>query len=224
MDTDIARNLHAVQSTLPEGVALVAVSKFHPADSLRAAYEAGQRIFGESRVQELVAKQAALPADIEWHFIGHLQTNKVKQIVPFISLIHNIDSPHLLDEVERCAARCGRTVDCLLQLHIAEEETKFGFSPDECRDYLASGAWRALSHVRLRGVMGMATLTDDENTVRKEFESLHRFFGEIKASYFADDEKFSEISMGMSHDYRIALTCGTTMVRVGTLIFGERNY
>ena len=122
------------------------------------------------------------------------------------------------------AARCGRTVDCLLQLHIAEEETKFGFSPDECRDYLASGAWRALSHVRLRGVMGMATLTDDENTVRKEFESLHRFFGEIKASYFADDEKFSEISMGMSHDYRIALTCGTTMVRVGTLIFGERNY
>ena len=224
MDTDIARNLHAVQSTLPEGVALVAVSKFHPADSLRAAYEAGQRIFGESRVQELVAKQAALPADIEWHFIGHLQTNKVKQIVPFISLIHSIDSPHLLDEVERCAARCGCTVDCLLQLHIAEEETKFGFSPDECRDYLASGAWRAPSHVRLPGVMGMATLTNDENTVRKEFESLHRFFGEIKASYFADDEKFSEISMGMSHDYRIALTCGTTMVRVGTLIFGERNY
>lgn len=224
MEIDIARNLHAVQSTLPKGVTLVAVSKFHPVDSLRAAYEAGQRIFGESRVQELVAKQAALPADIEWHFIGHLQTNKVKQIFPFISLIHSIDTPHLLDEVERCAARCGRTVDCLLQLHIAEEETKFGFSLDECRDYLASGAWRALSHVRLRGVMGMATLTDDENTVREEFERLHRFFGEIKANYFADDEKFSEISMGMSHDYRIALTCGTTMVRVGTLIFGERNY
>lgn len=171
-----------------------------------------------------VAKQAVLPADIEWHFIGHLQTNKVKQIVSFISLIHSVDSPHLLAEVDRCAARCGRVVDCLLQLHIAEEETKFGFSFDECRDYLASGVWRNLTHVHLRGVMGMATLTDDEASVRREFASLQAFFAEIKKSYFPIDKNFSEISMGMSHDYRLALDYGTTMVRVGTLIFGERNY
>lgn len=221
---DIARQLNAVKSTLPAGVALVAVSKFHPVETLREAYDAGQRIFGESRVQELVAKEAALPKDIAWHFIGHLQTNKVKQIVPFISLIHSIDSPHLLEEVERCAARCDRRVDCLLQLHIAEEETKFGFSPDECRDYLASGTWRDLAHVRLRGVMGMATLTDDEQAVRREFATLQAFFAEIKEQYFAGDAAFTEISMGMSHDYRLALDYGTTMVRVGTLIFGERNY
>ncbi|HCZ21071.1 MAG TPA: YggS family pyridoxal phosphate-dependent enzyme [Porphyromonadaceae bacterium] len=221
---DIARHLDTVKSTLPAGVSLVAVSKFHPAEALREAYDAGQRIFGESRVQELVAKQTVLPSDIEWHFIGHLQTNKVKQIVPFISLIHSADSPHLLAEVDRCAARCSRVVDCLLQLHIAEEETKFGFSFDECRDYLASGVWSSLAHVRLRGVMGMATLTDDEASIRREFASLQAFFAEIKKNYFPLDKNFSEISMGMSHDYRLALDYGTTMVRVGTLIFGERNY
>ena len=221
---DIARHLDTVKSTLPAGVSLVAVSKFHPAEALREAYDAGQRIFGESRVQELVAKQAVLPSDIEWHFIGHLQTNKVKRIVPFISLIHSADSPHLLAEVDRCAARCSRVVDCLLQLHIAEEETKFGFSFDECRDYLASGVWSSLTHVRLRGVMGMATLTDDETSIRREFASLQAFFAEIKKNYFPLDKNFSEISMGMSHDYRLALDYGTTMVRVGTLIFGERNY
>ena len=221
---DIARHLDTVKSTLPAGVSLVAVSKFHPAEALREAYDAGQRIFGESRVQELVAKQAVLPSDIEWHFIGHLQTNKVKHIVPFISLIHSADSPHLLAEVDRCAARCSRVVDCLLQLHIAEEETKFGFSFDECRDYLASGVWSSLTHVRLRGVMGMATLTDDETSIRREFASLQAFFAEIKKNYFPLDKNFSEISMGMSHDYRLALDYGTTMVRVGTLIFGERNY
>ena len=221
---DIARHLDTVKSTLPAGVSLVAVSKFHPAEALREAYDAGQRIFGESRVQELVAKQAVLPSDIEWHFIGHLQTNKVKHIVPFISLIHSADSPHLLAEVDRCAARCSRVVDCLLQLHIAEEETKFGFSFDECRDYLASGVWSSLTHVSLRGVMGMATLTDDETSIRREFASLQAFFAEIKKNYFPLDKNFSEISMGMSHDYRLALDYGTTMVRVGTLIFGERNY
>lgn len=221
---DIARHLDTVKSTLPAGVSLVAVSKFHPAEALREAYDAGQRIFGESRVQELVAKQTVLPSDIEWHFIGHLQTNKVKQIVPFISLIHSADSPRLLAEVDRCAARCSRVVDCLLQLHIAEEETKFGFSFDECRDYLASGVWSSLTHVRLRGVMGMATLTDDEASIRREFASLQAFFAEIKKNYFPLDKNFSEISMGMSHDYRLALDYGTTMVRVGTLIFGERNY
>ena len=148
----------------------------------------------------------------------------MKQIVPFISLIHSADSPHLLAEVDRCAARCSRVVDCLLQLHIAEEETKFGFSFDECRDYLASGVWSSLTHVRLRGVMGMATLTDDETSIRREFASLQAFFAEIKKNYFPLDKNFSEISMGMSHDYRLALDYGTTMVRVGTLIFGERNY
>ena len=221
---DIARHLDTVKSTLPAGVSLVAVSKFHPAEALREAYDAGQRIFGESRVQELVAKQTVLPSDIEWHFIGHLQTNKVKQIVPFSSVIHREDSPHLLAEVDRCAARCSRVVDCLLQLHIAEEETKFGFSFDECRDYLASGVWSSLTHVRLRGVMGMATLTDDETSIRREFASLQAFFAEIKKNYFPLDKNFSEISLGMSHDYRLALDYGTTMVRVGTLIFGERNY
>lgn len=221
---DIQTNLRNVLAELPDGVRLVAVSKFHPAEAIREAYEAGQRIFGESKEQELAEKQKTLPNDIEWHFIGHLQTNKVKQIVPFISLIHSIDSPHLLEEVERCAARCDRRVDCLLQLHIAEEETKFGFSPDECRDYLASGTWRDLAHVRLRGVMGMATLTDDEQAVRREFATLQAFFAEIKEQYFAGDDAFTEISMGMSHDYRLALDYGTTMVRVGTLIFGERNY
>ena len=144
--------------------------------------------------------------------------------MPFISLIHSADSPLLLAEVDRCAARCSRVVDCLLQLHIAEEETKFGFSFDECRDYLASGVWSSLAHVRLRGVMGMATLTDDEASIRREFASLQAFFAEIKNNYFPLDKNFSESSMGMSHDYRLALDYGTTMVRVGTLIFGERNY
>ena len=220
----IADRILRVKSSLPGQVELVAVSKTYPAQRIMEAYEAGQRIFGENRPQEMAQKYEELPKDIEWHLIGHLQTNKVKQIVPFISLIHSADSPHLLAEVDRCAARCSRVVDCLLQLHIAEEETKFGFSFDECRDYLASGVWSSLTHVRLRGVMGMATLTDDEASIRREFASLQAFFAEIKKNYFPLDKNFSEISMGMSHDYRLALDYGTTMVRVGTLIFGERNY
>ena len=219
---EIARNIAAVKSNLPPHTRLVAVSKFHPVEAIREAYEAGQRIFGESRVQELVAKQAVLPDDIEWHFIGHLQTNKVKQIVPFISLIHSIDSPHLLQEVEKEAARCNRTVDCLLQLHIAAEETKYGFTFDECRKYLASGVWRTLSHIRLCGVMGMATLTDDTAAVQREFAALQKFHAEIKRDFFAGDDRFCEISSGMSHDYKLAVGCGSTLVRIGSFIFGER--
>lgn len=218
----IARNIAIVKSTLPPHTRLVGVSKFHPVEALQEAYEAGQRIFGESRVQELLTKQAALPTDIEWHFIGHLQTNKVRQIAPFIGLIHSIDSPRLLTEVEKEAARCNRVIDCLLQLHIASEETKYGFSPDECRDFLATNAWREMSHIRIRGVMGMATYTDDESLIRSEFASLQAFYREIKACYFADASSFDEISMGMSHDYPIAIEYGATLVRVGSLIFGDR--
>ncbi len=221
---DIASNLKQVLAELPEGVRLVAVSKFHPAEAILEAYRAGQRIFGESKAQELQTKHEALPGDIEWHFIGHLQTNKVKYIAPYVALIHSIDSPHLLAEVDRQAAKAGRTVDCLLQVHIAREETKFGFSPDECRQYLASGEWQALQHVRLCGLMGMATNTDDMQQVRREFDGLAALFREVKAAWFPQAPWFKELSMGMSHDYHEAIAAGSTLVRVGSHIFGERNY
>ncbi len=219
---EIARNIAIVKSELPPQARLVAVSKFHAVESLQEAYDAGQRIFGESRVQELLAKQAIMPADTEWHFIGHLQTNKVRQIVPFIGLIHSIDSPRLLIEIEKEAARCNRVIDCLLQLHIAEEDSKYGFSFDECRSFLASNVWKEMEHIRLCGVMGMATYTDCETTIRKEFASLQTFFSEIKADFFPNEDSFCEISMGMSHDYHIAAEYGSTLIRVGSLIFGER--
>ena len=221
---DIASNLQQVWAELPQGVRLVAVSKFHPAEAILQAYQAGQRIFGESKAQELQAKHEALPGDIEWHFIGHLQTNKVKYIAPYVALIHSIDSPHLLAEVDRQAAKAGRTVDCLLQVHIAREETKFGFSPDECRQYLTSGEWQALQHVRLCGLMGMATNTDDMQQVRREFDGLAVLFREVKAAWFPQAPWFKELSMGMSHDYHEAIAAGSTLVRVGSHIFGERNY
>lgn len=221
---DIAKNLQQVWAELPQGVRLVAVSKFHPAEAIREAYQAGQRIFGESKAQELQAKHEALPGDIEWHFIGHLQTNKVKYIAPYVTLIHSIDSPHLLAEVDRQAAKAGRTVDCLLQVHIAREETKFGFTPDECRQYLASGQWRQLEHVRLCGLMGMATNTDDMQQVQAEFQGLAALFREVKAAWFPQAPWFKELSMGMSHDYHEAIAAGSTLVRVGSHIFGERNY
>ena len=221
---DIAKNLQQVWAELPQGVRLVAVSKFHPAEAIREAYQAGQRIFGESKAQELQAKHEALPGDIESHFIGHLQTNKVKYIAPYVTLIHSIDSPHLLAEVDRQAAKAGRTVDCLLQVHIAREETKFGFTPDECRQYLASGQWRQLEHVRLCGLMGMATNTDDMQQVQAEFQGLAALFREVKAAWFPQAPWFKELSMGMSHDYHEAIAAGSTLVRVGSHIFGERNY
>lgn len=220
----IAESIRQIRSELPAGVRLVAVSKFHPNEAIEEAYRAGQRIFGESKVQEMTAKHDSLPQDIEWHFIGHLQTNKVKYIVPYVALIHGIDSFKLLAEVDKQAAKVGRRVDCLLQLHIAREETKFGFSFDECRQMLAEGQWRQLHHVRLCGLMGMATNTDNTTQIKEEFESLSQFFREVKATWFADDDAFRELSMGMSHDYHEAIAAGSTLVRVGSKIFGERIY
>lgn len=220
----IGERIKEIQNELPAGVRLVAVSKFHPNEAIEEAYRAGQRIFGESKVQEMTAKYESLPKDIEWHFIGHLQTNKVKYIVPYVALIHGIDSFKLLAEVDKQAAKAGRTVNCLLQLHIAREETKFGFSFDECRQMLAEGKWRQLEHIRLCGLMGMATNTENVEQIREEFRSLSNFFQEVKAAWFADDEAFCELSMGMSHDYHEAIAAGSTLVRVGSKIFGERIY
>ena len=220
----VADNLRQVLAGLPQGVRLVAVSKFHPEEAILEAYGVGQRIFGESKVQEMSRKHDALPKDIEWHFIGHLQTNKVKYIAPYVSLIHGIDSYRLLSEVDKQGAKAGRTLDVLLQIHIAQEETKFGFTPDECRQLLADGAWKALAHVRICGLMGMASNTDDDAQVSREFEELHALFTEVKTAWFADAPAFKELSMGMSHDYPLAIRAGSTLVRVGTKIFGERDY
>ena len=220
----IADEIHRIAGLLPKGTRLVAISKFHPAEAIMEAYAAGQRIFGESHVQELRAKQAALPQDVEWHFIGHLQTNKVKYIAPYVSLIHAIDTPRLLTEVERQAARAGRTIRCLLQLHVAQEETKFGFTPEECLDFLREGAWRTMTHVQLSGVMCMASNVDDEAQVRSEFRRAHDFFLQAKQEFFADTPVFCECSMGMSDDWPIAVEEGATLVRIGTAIFGARQY
>ena len=221
---DIATKIKEVAGELPEGTRLVAVSKFHPEEALREAYDAGQRLFGESREQELSVKQAALPKDIEWHFIGHLQTNKVKYIVPYIAMIHAVDTYRLLAEIDRQAAKAGRIIPCLLEIHIAQEESKYGFSFDSCRDMLRHEDWASLHNVRIAGLMGMATNTDDESLIRKEFASLKHFFDELKQTFFPTDSSFKELSMGMSHDYPIALQEGSTLVRVGSKIFGERIY
>lgn len=220
----IAENLQQVLSELPAGVQLVAVSKFHPNEAIEEAYAAGQRVFGESKAQEMTAKYESLPKDIEWHFIGHLQSNKIKYIVPYVALIHGIDSYKLLVEVNKQAAKVGKVVNCLLQLHIAEEETKFGFSFDECREMLDAGEWKALTNIQLCGLMGMATNTDDSEQIEKEFCSLSSFFNEVKTSWFADTSAFRELSMGMSHDYHQAIGAGSTLIRVGSKIFGDRIY
>ncbi len=220
----IAENLHKVLSTIQPGIRLVAVSKFHPISALQEAYDAGQRVFGESHVQELVEKQQLLPKDIEWHFIGHLQTNKVKYMASFISLIHAVDTMKLLKEIDKQAERNNRIIDCLLQIHIAKEETKFGFTPDELRTMLQEGEWKQFSHVRICGLMCMASNTDDVKQIADEFESVRTLFQEIKNDFFPTEETFKELSMGMSGDYEIAQQHGSTMVRVGTMIFGERNY
>ena len=220
----IAENLKQVLSELPEGVRLVAVSKFHPNEAIEEAYRAGQRVFGESKVQEMTAKYESLPKDIEWHFIGHLQTNKIKFIVPYVSLIHGIDSYKLLTEVNKQAAKVDRTVNCLLQLHIAQEETKFGFSFDECREMLTAGEWKELKNIRICGLMGMATNTENTEQIKAEFCSISNFFKEVKSTWFINEKTFCELSMGMSHDYHEAIAAGSTLVRVGSKIFGERNY
>ena len=221
---EIAQHIANIRQELPAGTRLVAVSKFHPAEALMEAYESGQRIFGESRVQELVGKYEALPKDIEWHFIGHLQTNKVKYIVPFISLIHSVDSEKLLGVIDSEATKCGRVVDCLLEIHVAREESKYGFTPESCREWLSGKPLERYPHVRVCGLMGMATLTDDEAEVDREFGELKSLFDELRASGAVDAAAFTELSMGMSHDYRLALRHGSTLVRIGTSIFGERVY
>lgn len=221
---DVKGNLREVLGNLPAGVNLVAISKFHPNEYIEAAYAEGQRIFGESHEQELARKVEALPKDIEWHFIGHLQTNKVKYIAPYISMIESVDSLKLLKEINKQAAKHDRVVKVLLELHIAEEETKSGFSFDDCREVLEAGEWRTMEHVQICGIMMMASNTDDEQQIAQEFDAAYAFFKEVKEKYFADDDAFCERSWGMSHDYRIAVKHGSNMVRVGTTIFGPRIY
>ncbi|MDR1860285.1 MAG: YggS family pyridoxal phosphate-dependent enzyme [Bacteroidales bacterium] len=216
-------NLQKIYGQLPPHVRLIAVSKFKPDAAVLEAYCCGQKIFGENRVQELVGKYQRLPKDIEWHFIGHLQTNKVGLIVPFVSLIHSIDSLRLLTAVDREARKVGRQVPCLLQFHIAKEATKFGFTFAEAVEMLQSPEYKELAAVKIVGVMGMATFSDDKALVRGEFKELKRIFEALKARFFADDSAFSELSMGMSDDYPEALAEGSTMIRVGSLIFGARN-
>ena len=218
------RHLQSVKSTIRPGVELVAVSKFHPAELIKEAYDQGQRIFGESRAQELQAKHAVLPADIEWHFIGHLQPNKVKYIAPYISLIHAVDSIKLLREIEKQAARCDRVISCLLELHIAQEATKYGLTIEECTALLEDGEWRDFKHVQIAGLMCMASNTDNEKQVRSEFHQAYEYFLQVKERFFADDEAFCQRSWGMSHDYTLAMDEGATLVRIGTAIFGEREY
>ena len=220
----VRESIRQILSELPEDVKLVAVSKFHPNEYIEAAYQEGQRVFGESREQELAKKVVSLPQDIEWHFIGYLQTNKVKYIVPYISMIEAVDSLKLLKEINKQAEKCNRNVDVLLELHLAKEETKSGFDLDECRALLESGEWRQLTHVHIRGLMMMASFVDDENQIREEMMQASDFFDEVKEKYFHDDPLFCERSWGMSHDYQIAIECHSTMVRIGTSIFGPRVY
>ena len=224
MDYDVAGKLREVKSNIPEGVTLVAVSKFHPNEYIEAAYAEGQRVFGESHEQELSKKYDTLPNDIQWHFIGHLQTNKVKYIAPYISMVDAVDSLKLLKEINKQAAKHDRVIDVLLELHIAQEATKYGLTIDACRQLLDDGEWRNLNNVRICGLMMMASNTDDENRIRSEFMQAADFFDEVKAKYFADSAAFCQRSWGMSHDYKIAVECRSTMVRVGTTIFGPRVY
>ncbi len=221
---DVKGNLKQVLAKLPQGVRLVAISKYHPNEYIQAAYEEGQRIFGESHEQELRQKVETLPKDIEWHFIGHLQTNKVKYIAPYISMIEAVDSLKLLREIDKQAAKNERVIDVLLELHIAEEETKYGLTPTACRELLAGGEWKELGHVRICGLMMMASYVEDEQQIRNEFRIAKNLFDEVQAQYFQDAPWFKERSWGMSHDYPIAVEEGSTMVRVGTSIFGPRVY
>ena len=218
---NIKERLHRILATLPDGVKLVAVSKFHPAEAVEEAYNAGQRIFGESRPQEMAAKAKVLPKDIEWVMIGHLQTNKVKMIAPFVSLVASADSERLIEEIEKQAAKNERTIDILLEVHIADEESKSGWSLSELREYLSSGTLERMEHIRVRGVMTIATNTDDEAIIRRDFNNMRTIFEELKPRF---GEAFDTLSIGMSDDYPIALEYGSTMVRIGTAIFGHRVY
>ncbi|OWP64506.1 YggS family pyridoxal phosphate-dependent enzyme [Hymenobacter amundsenii] len=219
----IKDNLHRIEQTLTgTNARLVTVTKTHPVEVLREAYEAGARLFGENRAQEMAAKQPELPTDVEWHLIGHLQTNKVKYIAPFVHTIQSIDSLKLLLEIEKQAAKSDRIIEGLLQFQIADEDTKTGLTLSEAEEILNSGEYRALRHVRLTGVMGVATNTTDEDQLRREFRQLRGYFDKLKSLYFADEPTFREVSMGMSSDYPLALREGSTLIRVGSAIFGAR--
>ncbi len=220
----IKENLERIKATIPEHVTLVAVSKTKPISDIQEAYDAGHRTFGENYPQELRDKHEALPKDIQWHFIGHLQTNKIKYIIPFVTLIHSIDSANLLEAVNKEAKKHERVADCLLQFHIAQEETKFGLDLEEARQLLESDTFKNMENIRICGVMGMATFTDDQEEVRKEFKHLKAIFDTLKQDYFAGQPQFKEISMGMSEDYPIAIEEGATLVRIGSKIFGPRHY
>lgn len=222
--TNIADNIRRIEQQLPQGVRLVAVSKYHPVEMLRQAYEAGQRVFGENHVQELVAKAPQLPSDIQWHMIGHLQTNKVRALMPHVSMIQSIDSIKLLRTVEKEAARIGRTVDVLLQLHVAQEATKTGFAVPELQEALSMGEFDNIPHVRVRGLMAMATNTDDQAQIEREFQYVKDTFDIIRQKYYIGRDEFDQISMGMSDDWPLAVKHGATLVRVGSAIFGPRQY
>ena len=217
----VKTQIEELHATLPSNVRLVAVSKFHPVEALREAYEAGQRIFGESRPQELVAKQPQLPTDVEWHMIGHLQTNKVKYIAPFVALIHSVDSERLVAEINRQAEKCGRVIDFLFEVHLAQDESKSGWDKEELLDFLRSDRLAHYPNVRPRGVMTIGTLTDDIELNKSEFRTLRALFEELRPRF---GNQFDTVSMGMSSDYREAIECGSTMVRIGSQIFGSRGY
>lgn len=220
----IKENLNIVRATVPSDVTLIAVSKTKPISDLQEAYDAGQRVFGENKALEMRDKYQVLPDDIQWHFIGHLQTNKIKYIAPFVTLIHSVDSVSLLEAVNKEAVKNNRVIDCLLQFHIAQEDTKFGLDMEEAKVLLESENFKNLKNVNIVGVMGMATFTNDVDQIRNEFKNLKDIFDTLKEGYFKDKDSFSEISMGMSDDYPIAIEEGATMVRVGSKIFGARNY
>ncbi len=222
--TKIQQALSEITHELPPQTRLVAVSKFHSAECIQEAYDAGQRIFGESYVKEVQQKHDILPSDIEWHFIGHLQTNKVKYIAPYISLIHAVDTPKLLSEISKQAIKCGRQIPCLLELHVAKEETKYGFTTQDCIEYLTSNEWKQLDGAVISGIMCMASNVEDNNLIANEFEEANQFYKLVKDRFFHDDDRFCIRSWGMSDDYHIAIEHGSTFVRIGTRIFGKRNY
>lgn len=217
-------NLNIIKKQIPSDVKLVAVSKYHSINKIKEIYNAGHKIFGENKVQELDEKQKSLPNDIEWHFIGHLQTNKVKYIVPYIDTIQSVDSWKLLTEIEKQAAKVKRQIKCLLEIHIAQEDSKYGFTYEKCIEFLSEKKWETLNYARICGIMGMASNTNDEEQVKAEFKRLKLFFNKLKKNYFKNDNLFSEISMGMSNDYTYAIKEGATIVRVGSAIFGNREY
>lgn len=219
----VAEQITRLQKELPEGVNLLAISKYQPIEAIQEAYDAGQRMFGENHIQEMAAKAAVLPKDIQWHFTGHVQTNKIKYMAPFVSLVHAVDSFRLLREIDKHAAKHNRSIDCLLQIHIAQEDTKYGLTIDECRQLLANEPWRELEHVRITGLMAMGSNTDDMEQVRREFRQMKNLFDELKEKYFANAPSFNQLSEGMTDDYPIAIEEGSTIVRIGSMIFGERK-